>query len=650
MKSSSTRLAALAFVLMLTIPGARSAGSPSPVALRAPERTESFDLVVLGELVETGHPARPQLPDRPVPAIEPRVAAAVQAAAWLDPDMVMTTGNLISAPGSTARWTEQADALRTLMGGLGAPWYPVPGNSEFAGDGPDAPRAALYTRTLGPRRYAFDHRFALVIAIDTHDGGPARVSDDQAAWIGETLAHSDAKQVLVFAHADLWNTDPSAWERAHAVLAGDGRPVTVFASANRTYRDDGTRGSVSYYTLGPVDGRAPGANTDSYSWPHITLVRVRPGSVSPVVIPTAPEADRVGVLPAAWQTGAEVDRLRGLGAGGWVAVTGSVRGDIGGPLAGSIHVELTNPTDRPLPYTVACASGIGAAFSPERVDGTLEPGAVFAWDVAVSGGSLSTQRPLDHVRVSVRSQMDNGEVARFVEHVSVPIRPRIDASLAAASTDPGMGGALRLDGRSAIETDIALPGAFTLEAWVLAKRPRERAAVVSALDADAGTDGAGIFWEYTGVGDPVPAGLIVAGGQPVVVRARDAWAWDDWGHLALTCDGERARLFINGELVDEQPVGAPISAPALPLIIGASPRAASRPEAWFAGQIDEVRLSEGARYGAPFTPTRTLARDGTTLMLFHFDQEGAPAGADDSGREHHGWTIGKPARVPLASP
>ncbi|MEQ8770518.1 MAG: LamG-like jellyroll fold domain-containing protein [Phycisphaerales bacterium] len=627
------------------------AGTPPRQAPSAPAVGESFSLVVLGEIASAGEPARPQLPDREIPTLDERVTRALDAARTLSPDLVMTTGNLLSAPQSTVRWVQQLDALDAAMDGIGAAWYPVPGVSSItdASGTIDPERLSLYAERIGPRRYAFEHRFALLIALDTHDGGPGLVSDDQVAWLGEALANSDASRVLVFTHRDLWNEQGSAWQRVHAVLAGDGRPATVFASSNRAYRQDEARDGVAYYTLGPVTGRSSEPQSESYSWPHLTLVRVRPDGVEPVVIPTNPAPDRPGVRPADWQSGEEVDRVRMLARGGWASITGLVGATPRGTLDGTVVVSVSNPTDRPLPYSVSCTSSVSAAFSPERVDGTLAPHETLSWNLSVSGGALSDARPDDHVRVGVQHAMDNGEIARLVERVPLPVRLVVPSGVLARSTDPGLSSALQVNGRSAIEADIQLPPTFTLECWTLAEEPRERTAVCSTIDLSGGEDGAGIFWMFDAEGNPMPSAVVRVAGKSVVLSAAEPWSWDRWGHLAVTHDGERATLFVNGQPVDQKPLARTGAITRPTLVIGASP-GEKRPTMWYRGLVDEVRVSEGARYVTAFTPRTTLDADDATRALYHFDATEAPIGADASGSDAHGWAIGSPKRAERSEP
>ncbi|MCA9122000.1 MAG: hypothetical protein H6822_11995 [Planctomycetaceae bacterium] len=59
--------------------------------------------------------------------------------------------------------------------------------------------------------------------------------------------------------------------------------------------------------------------------------------------------------------------------------------------------------------------------------------------------------------------------------------------------------------------------------------------------------------------------------------------------------------------------------------------------AWhFCGQIDEVRVSTGARYHEDFKPEKRFDPDDETLALYHFDEGEGGQLTDSSGHGHHG--------------
>ncbi|NQV27841.1 MAG: protein kinase [Rhodopirellula sp.] len=60
----------------------------------------------------------------------------------------------------------------------------------------------------------------------------------------------------------------------------------------------------------------------------------------------------------------------------------------------------------------------------------------------------------------------------------------------------------------------------------------------------------------------------------------------------------------------------------------------------FKGLIDEVRISNVARYAESYTPSKRLKPDKHTLALFHFDEGEGERLIDSSGNDHHGQIRG----------
>ena len=60
----------------------------------------------------------------------------------------------------------------------------------------------------------------------------------------------------------------------------------------------------------------------------------------------------------------------------------------------------------------------------------------------------------------------------------------------------------------------------------------------------------------------------------------------------------------------------------------------------FHGVIDEVRVSQVARYQADFTPPDRFAPDADTLGLYHFDEAAGERAAGSSTHKHNGKITG----------
>ena len=309
------RRLAVACALIAASVAARAEPGPSGT-MPAPDATESFSFVVFPD--RTGGPASG------VRALE----QAVDTANLLDPDFVVTIGDMIQGYADAETWLAQAAEYKSIMHRLNAPWYPVAGNHDlYARPHTDAGHRALYREHFGPLHYSFTHRFAHFVVLWTDESmrfdDPARtqnVSPEQLAWLEADLAAADADRVFVFMHHPRWLDAyaGSNWPDAHRLLEADGRPVAVFAGHIHSIRDDGRTGNVRYMTLGTA-GAHPSRSHPHASFDHVTLVHARPEGESIVHVP-------LGVLrsPEAFP-GREMDELTALSRGGWIAQEGAVR-------------------------------------------------------------------------------------------------------------------------------------------------------------------------------------------------------------------------------------------------------------------------------------------------------------------------------------
>lgn len=104
-----------------------------------------------------------------------------------------------------------------------------------------------------------------------------------------------------------------------------------------------------------------------------------------------------------------------------------------------------------------------------------------------------------------------------------------------------------------------------------------------------------------------------------------------WYHLAAIYDGQEMRLYLNGVLESSKSVTANVSWSEnyKRTDIGDSP-SDTHAEMSFNGIIDEVRISDIARYGGEFTP------DINTILYWQFNDGNGTSCIDESGRNHNG--------------
>jgi len=113
-------------------------------------------------------------------------------------------------------------------------------------------------------------------------------------------------------------------------------------------------------------------------------------------------------------------------------------------------------------------------------------------------------------------------------------------------------------------------------------------------------------------------------------------------HLASVWDGTELRLYVDGKRTGS---AYPTSARVIP---GANYSQLGGPPApgvvsdlpWFDGILDEVRISNVARYREDFSPETRFEPDEFTLALYHFDEGQGDVLADSSGNGHDGRIVG----------
>lgn len=117
-------------------------------------------------------------------------------------------------------------------------------------------------------------------------------------------------------------------------------------------------------------------------------------------------------------------------------------------------------------------------------------------------------------------------------------------------------------------------------------------------------------------------------------------AYNAWSHVAGVYDGSNIKLYVNGVLAQSKAKSAGNVVVATYIGWWGS---ALYP---FRGLIDDVRISNTARYSSNFTPgSAPFVRDSNTLALYHFDENGddprnTGKAIDDSGNGNHGTITG----------
>ena len=206
------------------------------------------------------------------------------------------------------------------------------------------------------------------------------------------------------------------------------------------------------------------------------------------------------------------------------------------------------------------------------------------------------------------------------------------------------GAALCFDGiDDYVLTPVALDASrpFTIEAWVAPADPYGKGPIVSNAD----TTGIQLRQHYDEqIWSQQWSSLAAESGQWVVQANHPADYSYRRTHVASVWDGKLLTTYVNGRQLPG--TSAPLSElPQVtrPLLIAAKFGRDGLPdssEGWFHGAIDEVHISETARYDAGFTPDPLMAPDKHTLALYRFDEPDGELALDSGEHGNHATIYG----------
>jgi Concanavalin A-like lectin/glucanases superfamily/Calcineurin-like phosphoesterase len=614
--------------------------------LPCPPEKDAFQFVIYGD--------RNGGPDEGIEIL----AQAVEDTNLLDPDLVMTVGDLVKGYNERPEWVAQMKEFTGVMSRLRMHWYPVAGNHDVnwrGGTSPPGQHEGDYEEHFGPLWYWFPHKNAAFVVLYSDEGDRKTnrkgwsnaklnsMSPTQLAWLQGVMRETkDFDHVFLFLHHPRWISSRykgTNWDAVHAVLKAAGNVSAVFAGHIHRRRYEGVRDGITYYALGTTGGGIPASMPGTGYLHHYDVVTVRKDSFHAVTIPVGQVLDPREMTPTRW---VEVDRLRA------VRPVPSGRGIVlrpDGGCDGEYRFKITNPAEHPIEITAEMDTKDRAWwFIPDHIHEQVPPGETreFGFGYRREAGDALEKLVAPGVLLTIEHLSETSRISLPPRRFTMPFGL---GSVPSALLEPDARHALRIGGgRAGLRVSsgaLSVPdGPMTVEGWLRADDLGGRRAFLSKTQQSE----YGLF-----VSKGRPSFAIHINGEYVGAEARDVTLETGrWHHLAGVFDGSEVRLYVDGRLAAAKNGVGARGRNRLPFFVGADPDGRGRPGSAFDGLVDEVRVSKVARYtGKSFQPARRFAPDADTLLLLHLDRRIGPYFPDHSPGGRHATATGSVKIVSL---
>lgn len=317
------------------------------------------------------------------------LADAVRDVNLIEPDLVMTVGDLINGYNGTEEWLGQMREFKAIMKELLCPWFPVAGNHDVYWrplNDPTMPKTQHdehYEMHFGPLWYSFQHKNCNFIVIYSDEGDPEtgeknfqkanaqKISEDQFAFLKEAIERGkENDHQFIFLHHPRWlggNYGNDWKERVHPLLKDAGNVTAVFAGHIHYMRYDPQDG-IEYVTLATVGGGQSSKVPEAGYLHQYHLVTVRPKQVAMAAFPVGEAMDVREITSELQQQAIKLAQQKPK-----VSTTLAPAGE--DLHEGSITTVIDNPTERPIDFTLTPASRDSRwTISPNHTHGHVKPG------------------------------------------------------------------------------------------------------------------------------------------------------------------------------------------------------------------------------------------------------------------------------------
>jgi 3',5'-cyclic AMP phosphodiesterase CpdA len=551
----------------------------------------------------------------------------------LDPDLVMTVGDLIQGYNEEPEWMLQMNEYKSVMSKLNMPWYPVAGNHDVYWRGKQAPppgqHDSNYEKHFGPLWYAFKHKFAGFIVLYSDEGDPVtnekgfeegrlqQMSQAQLDFLDKAIVElADQKQVFVFLHHPRWiqkRYEGSNWDVVHRRLVQAGNVTGVFAGHIHQIHFGGVKDNIAYYTLATTGGALSADLPGAGFLHHMNMVTVRPDTLHVASLAVGSVTDPRDFTEEFLN---DVSMARGIAP---KRKSPAMQINTDGDVQAELVYEISNPSKRAIEVNVTLDTSDGQWQSDlDHQHIRIAPGTSTDVSFNIFRDSSYKTWSIPRLELVVEYLAEKSRIVLPV--VSQPLEMDL-AAIPSTYFQATKNQCLKVEGVSdavRIESDqIKLPnGPLTLECWVKPSKLDQQRGIVAKTELS----------EYALFMDEgVPEFNLFLGSAYVTAKATTKLSTDRWTHLAGVYDGGQVSLYVDGKRVSQTKGTGVRRKNQLPLWIGADPHQSGNANRPFEGLIDEVRLSAKAIYeGDSFTPERRLLPSKSTRWLNHFDQRLGP--------------------------
>ncbi|MCB9876224.1 MAG: metallophosphoesterase [Planctomycetes bacterium] len=601
--------------------------------LKLPKEDDAFGFVVFGD--RTGGP---------VEGIKV-LAQAVTDTNLLDPDLVLTVGDLVNGYNTREPWLAQAAEYKETMARLRMPWFPVAGNHDvyWRGEGkPKEEHEGDYEQHFGPLWYAVQHKHCWFVVLYSDEANPEtgernfskpecqRIGDEQFAWLRDTLQKAKgARHVFVFLHHPRWLQQyGDDWQKVHAALAANGNVSAVFAGHIHNMQFDGVRDGIAYYTVASVGAHLAMEAPQAGFLHQYHVVTVRPEGIQVAAVPVGAVIDPHTIDGAMARDVRHVHEHLTVAVADAAAAGSGAAISVDGAVDAVLTLRVVNPGQRALELELIPEVDGVWQFGPDHQHLVVPPGKSGETTFAVR--RAVTPEPFSLPQLEVRCDY-------LAEHSRVPLPIRSQTLQLPAPAGLGKApserdGVLVLDGVSALAVDSArleLPdGPITLETWLRGDEFSGRRGLIAKTENSE----FGLFCS-----DGTADWSVHLDGHYVRVSSEKKVLQEGvWHHVAGVYDGAEVRIYVDGKLLAKKAGSGVRTQNQLPLMIGADVNKNGGSTSGFHGRLDDVRLSKVARYtGESFTPPQKLEADADTVLLLPCDEDFGPWAIDRSGRGAH---------------